>query len=245
MIEEIGLSLVLTSIFSATGALLLFMSRERFEHLTQFLISFSAGTIFGGVFIHLVFRLASNYTRLSGLLVVIGLVLSFMLERVVHWHCHHRGTHEEPVPYVLAAGDGIHNILDGILIATSFLVSISSGIAATVAVIAHKIPKELGDFGVMVDYGFSRMKALAVNVGISVFMFLGAGLVLGVSSISSGILTILLPLVIGNFVYIAGSDLLPDFKHSENWFRHLAVFSLGVGLMYLVPYFKTLVSTVL
>lgn len=237
-------SLVLTSLFSAIGALFLFLSGDKFEKLNPYLISLSAGTIFGGVFIHLVFRLANKYSygRITGLLIIAGMIGSFILERTVHWHCHHRGTHQEPLPYVLAAGDGVHNILDGILIATSFLASTSAGIAATVAIIAHKVPKEVGDFGVMVDYGFSRMKALFVNIAISAFMFLGAAIVLGISQISASAVPILLPLVIGNFVFIAGSDLLPDVKDRENWVKHLTVFSIGVAFMYAIPYLKAAVT---
>lgn len=240
---SIILSLVLTSLFSATGAFLLYISNESFERITPYLISLSAGTIFGGVFIHLVFRLANKYSygRVTGLLIIAGMMGSFLLEKTVHWHCHHSGTHEEPLPYVLAAGDSVHNALDGVLIATSFLASSSAGIAATVAIIAHKIPKELGDFGVMVDYGFSKLKALGVNIGISAFMFIGAGLVLGISQVSASAVPILLPLVVGNFVFIAGSDLLPDFKGSEKWLRHLVVFTVGVGVMYSIPYIKAMI----
>jgi zinc and cadmium transporter len=240
---EIIASLVITSLFSAIGAFLLYISDESFERVTPYLISLSAGTIFGGVFIHLVFRLANkfNYGRITGLLIISGMMGSFLLEKIIHWHCHHSGEHKEPLPYVLAAGDSVHNILDGVLIATSFLASTSAGVAATIAIIAHKIPKELGDFGVMVDYGFSRLKALGVNIGISAFMFLGAVLVLGISQISASTVPILLPLVIGNFVFIAGSDLLPDFKGSENWLTHLLVFSIGVGIMYAIPYIKAMI----
>lgn len=240
---EIIASLVITSLFSAIGAFLLYISDESFERVTPYLISLSAGTIFGGVFIHLVFRLANkfSYGRITGLLIISGMMGSFLLEKIIHWHCHHSGEHKEPLPYVLAAGDSVHNILDGVLIATSFLASTSAGVAATIAIIAHKIPKELGDFGVMVDYGFSRLKALGVNIGISAFMFLGAVLVLGISQISASTVPILLPLVIGNFVFIAGSDLLPDFKGSENWLTHLLVFSIGVGIMYAIPYIKAMI----
>lgn len=241
---SIILSLLITSLFSATGALFLYMSSQRFDKTVPYMISLSAGTIFGGVFIHLVFRLANKYSygRMTGLLIIAGMIGSFVLERTIHWHCHHRGTHHEPLPYVLAAGDSVHNILDGILIATSFLASTSAGIAATIAIIAHKVPKEVGDFGVMVDYGFSRMKALGVNIGISAFMFLGAAVVLGISQISASAVPILLPLVIGNFVFIAGSDLLPDLKDRENWVKHLTVFSIGVAIMYSIPYIKAMVS---
>lgn len=240
---EIVASLLITSLFSSLGALFLFLSREDFEVYVPYLISLSAGTIFGGVFIHLIFRLANrfSYGRLTGLLIMTGIGGSFILERVVHWHCHHREKHEEALPYTLAAGDALHNILDGILIATSYLASVSAGIAATIAVIAHKIPKELGDFGVMVSGGFSRFKALATNVGISLFMFAGAALVLGLSEISSETVPLLLPLVIGNFVYIAGSDLVPQFKDSKSWIKHFLVFSTGVAIMYVVPFIKAAV----
>mgnify|MGYP006267075681 FL=1 len=243
VLQTIIIALLSASVFSAIGAFSLFMTDRNFEKITPFLISLAAGTIFGGVFIHLVFRLANKvgYTRITGLLIIGGMIASFFLERVVHWHCHHTGRHEEPLPYVLAAGDAVHNVLDGVLISTSFLASTSAGIAATIAVIAHKIPKELGDFGVMVDGGFSRMKALAFNIGISVFMFVGAAGVLGLSSLSGDVVTFLLPLVVGNFVFIAGSDLLPEFKTEDRWDLHLVMFSVGVGIMYLVPYIKALV----
>lgn len=243
-IKIIMASLALTALFSAVGALFLFMSQRDFDRITPFLVSLAAGTIFGGVFIHLVFRMANQagYTRASGLLVLAGMAGSLVLERTVHWHCHHTGRHEAPLPYVLAAGDSVHNFLDGILIATGFLASVSSGTAVTVAVIAHKIPKELGDFGVMVDGGFSRPKAFGFNIGISLFMFLGALLVLGLAQLSSGVVAVFIPLVIGNFVYIAGSDLLPRFKSGENWHLHLLMFSAGVGLMYSIPYLKSLVA---
>jgi len=238
--ETIIASLFVTSIFSAIGAFFLYTSRENFENIMPYLISLSAGTIFGGVFIHLIFRLANkfSYGRTTGMLILAGMGGSLALERVVHWHCHHREVHEDALPYVLAVGDSIHNVLDGILITTSFLASSSAGLAATVAVIAHKIPKEMGDFGVMVDGGFSRMKALGVNIGISIFMFIGAALVLGISTLSKQTVPLLLPLVIGNFVYIAGSDLLPEFKNSDDWLKHLTVFGIGVLIMYLIPYIK-------
>ncbi|MFP4038886.1 MAG: ZIP family metal transporter [Candidatus Nanohaloarchaea archaeon] len=235
-------ALFATSLLSGIGALFLGLSKERTEKLTPYLISLSAGTIFGAVFIHLVFKLANNlgYTRETGLLVLGGMFLSLLLERVVHWHCHNKEHHIEAFSYVLLAGDAVHNILDGILIASSFIAGPPSGIAATAAVMFHKVPKEAGDFGVLVESGFTRVKAVLFNVGVSLFMFIGAGIVLGLSSISQNINAYLLPLVIGNFVYIAGSDLLPRFKTDDNLLLHSIMFSTGVAVMYAVPYVKGL-----
>lgn len=243
VLEETVAALAATSIFSAVGAFFLFITESEFDRITPFLVSLAAGTIFGGVFIHLIFRLANQqiYGRFTGVLIILGMIGSFFLEKVVHWHCHHTGKHEEPLPYVLAAGDAVHNVLDGIFITTSFLASVSTGIAATVAVIAHKIPKELGDFGVMVEGGFSRLKALGFNIGLSLLMFVGATIVFGLSEFSGAAVEFLLPVVIGNFVFIAGSDLLPEFKTEDRWMLHILLFSAGVGLMYLIPYIKAIV----
>jgi len=240
VLDLITYSLVATSLLSGLGALFLALNDEKTEILTPYLISLSAGTIFGGVFIHLVFKLANNvgYTRFTGLLVLTGLAGSLVLERLVHWHCHNQDHHIEAFSYVLVAGDAVHNVLDGILIASSFLVGSSAGIASTVAVMAHKIPKEAGDFGVLVESGFSQKKAVGFNIAISLFMFIGAGIVLALSTASSGINALLLPLVIGNFVYIAGADLLPRFKEDEDILLHLTMFGLGTAVMYAIPFIK-------
>lgn len=237
------IALFATSILSGLGALFLGLSEDRTEKLTPYLISLSAGTIFGGVFIHLVFKLANNlgYTRETGLLVLAGMFMSLLLERVVHWHCHNQDNHIEAFSYVLLAGDAVHNVLDGILIASSFLVGLPAGIAATVGVMLHKVPKEAGDFGILVHSGFSRIKAVIFNLGISLFMFVGAAIVLGLASIAGSVNVYLLPLVIGNFVYIAGSDLLPRFKTEDNLLIHSVMFSAGVAVMYAVPYVKGLI----
>lgn len=239
---QIITALLLTSVLSGIGALFLGLNKSRTEKLTPYLISLSAGTIFGGVFIHLVFKLANNlgYTRETGLLVLGGMFMSLLLERVVHWHCHNQDHHIEAFSYVLLAGDAVHNVLDGILVATSFLAGFPAGIAATVGVALHKVPKEAGDFGILVESGFSRVKAVLFNLGVSLFMFVGAGIVLGLSSISGSVNVYLLPLVIGNFVYIAGSDLLPRFKTDNNILLHSIMFSTGVAVMYAVPYIKGL-----
>jgi len=244
MLTRIAGSLVFVSLFSAAGALLLFLSDDRYRAVAPYLVSLSAGTIFGGVFIHLIFRLSNAfaYTRLTGLLVIVGVLGSLVLERLVHWHCHHAETHQEPLPYVLATGDAFHNLIDGVLIATSFLASTTAGFGIVIAVIAHKIPKEFGDFGVMVEYGFSKPKAVMTNIVVSLFMFVGAGGVILLSGVSAATVPFLLPVVIGNFLYVAGSDLLPAFKDDDQWLFHLLVFAAGVAVMYGIPYLRSVLG---
>lgn len=241
---QIIVALLITSVLSAIGAFFLFIGQKKLENLVEYMISLSAGTIFGGVFIHLIYRIANStgYSRETGLLVMSGILLSLILERTIHWHCHDQADHAEPFSYVLLVGDGVHNILDGILIATSFLASVPAGIASTIAIGAHKIPKEVGDFGVLIDAGFSKKKAILANILISLFMFLGALIVLGLSSIIGNLVGILLPLVIGNFIYIAGSDLIPRFKDSNTHILpHILIFTAGALIMYSIPYLKQII----
>lgn len=242
---DIAIALGLTSLLSAIGGFFLFLSKDKIDNLVEYLISLSAGTIFGGVFIHLIYRLANpiGYTRETGLLIMAGIAFSLILERTVHWHCHNQEIHEEPFSYVLLVGDGVHNILDGILITTSFLASSSAGIASTVAVAAHKIPKEVGDFGVLLEGGFTREKAIGANILVSLFMFLGAGIVMALSTVTGNIVALMLPLVVGNFIYIAGSDLLPRFKESDTHIApHLIMFTIGTAIMYAIPFIKQAIA---
>jgi len=234
-------SVLAAAVLAAIGAVFLFMTEDELDRILIYLVSLSAGAIFGGTFIHLVPRYANNigYTHFTGLVVMAGIAGSHLLEKIIHWHCHRMDHDVEPFSYMILAGDGIHNFIDGILIASSYLVSVSAGIAATVAVMLHKIPKEVGDFGVLVHGGFSRFKALAFNIGVGVFMLLGAGFVMLLSGVE-GVRQLLIPLVIGNFVYIAGTDLFPEIKggHEADQKLVFAVFLLGIGLMYSIVLLK-------
>jgi len=238
-------SVLASTLLAALGAVFLFLNKEHLDRILIYLVALSTGAIFGGVFIHLIPRYANNigYTHTTGLVVLGGIIGSHMLEKVIHWHCHRLDHDIEPFSYMILAGDGLHNILDGIVIASSYLVSVSAGIAATIAVMLHKIPKEVGDFGALVHGGFSEKKALAFNVGIGAFMLLGAGAVILVSGLENAD-TVLIPLTIGNFVYIAGTDLFPEIRNSGEGNNHwitITVFMAGVGLMYSIVLLKPLI----
>lgn len=234
-------SVLAASMFAALGAVFLVLKRDNLSRVLVYLVSLSTGAIFGGTFIHLIPRYASDigYTHFTGLVVMAGIAGSHLLEKVIHWHCHHTGHDVEPFSYMILVGDGIHNFIDGLLIASSYLVSVSAGVAATVAIMLHKVPKEVGDFGTLVHGGFTEKKALAFNVGVGVFMFLGAGIAVLVSGFG-GAEKFLVPLVIGNFVYIAGTDLFPEVKEHEGSNKMLVflVFLLGVGMMYSIVLLK-------
>jgi len=134
-------------------------------------------------------------------------------------------------------GDGVHNLIDGMLIGASYTVSIPIGIATTLAVILHEIPQEIGDFGVLLHAGLSIKKAFAFNFLSALTAILGAIISLFAGSHIEGYSSILLPITAGGFIYIAGSDLIPELQYecklSTSVQQFIAII-LGVGIMALL-----------
>ena len=216
------------------------------EKTLLFLVSISAGTLFGGAFLHLLPEAIeeSGFTVQISLLLLAGIVLFFILEKFIHWHhSHHEhdfkhmGHHPTHLAPMNIMGDVLHNFLDGLVIAGSYLVSIPAGIATTVAVVLHEIPQEIADFGVLVYSGMSKMKALFYNFLSASVAIIGAiiGLVLGAQS--EMFLEIIIPLAVGGFIYIAGSNLIPELhkeSHLKESLFHLSGIVLGIALMFLL-----------
>jgi zinc and cadmium transporter len=201
-------SLLVASLLSASGAVLIVFGSDRLDEWEHYLVSLSIGAILGGAFIHLVPRYAEDFglTQAAGLVIVLSIVGSYALGEAVHWHCH-RHCEFEAFSVTLVVGDSIHNVLDGIIVSSSYYAPLPVGIAATAAVMLHKVPKEVGDFGVLLQGGVPRWRAVEVNVLTNVFAFLGAGAVIFLADVR-GVIELLLPLAIGNFIYVAGADLL-------------------------------------
>jgi zinc and cadmium transporter len=133
-------------------------------------------------------------------------------------------------------GDGLHNFIDGLIIVGGYLVSIPAGIATTIAVLLHEIPQEIGDFGILVHGGFTKWKALLLNFLSAVFAILGALFALWIGNYVNNVENILVSIAIGGFIYIAGSDLIPELhKESHSFMKSLLqafVFVLGILVMY-------------
>jgi len=212
-------SVGIVSLISLVGVFMLSLHDRLLKRVLLYLVSFSTGALLGNVFLHLLPEMIENGGDLSRSLslVLVGIVLSFILEKFIHWrHCHSLDCegHVHPVGHLVLIGDAVHNILDGILIATAYLVSIPLGIATTTAVLLHEIPQEFGDFAILIHSGITKQRALMMNFLSALTAFFGAALVIGLSGRVSGIESLLLPLAAGNFLYIAGSDLIPEL-HKE------------------------------
>ncbi len=235
------LSVIIVSLISFIGVFSLSIQQKRLKTILIYLISFSAGAMLGDAFIHLLPELVEeSFTLSSSIFILVGIAIFLVLEKVVHWqHCHSNileENHVHPFAYTNVLGDALHNFIDGIIIAASFIISIPAGIATTIAVVLHEIPQEIGDFGVLLHAGLSKSKALALNFLSGVFAIVGAVITLLLTNSIDKIQSFLVPIAIGGFIYIAGSDLIPEIhKHSEKLSKsllQLLAFAFGVAVMY-------------
>lgn len=229
-------SALLVSILSLIGIFTLAIKDEILSKILLGLVGFSAGALMGGAFLHMIpeaLEWSGSATVHS--YVIIGFILFFLLERVLYWrHCHDGQCDVHIFTYLNLIGDGIHNFTDGMTIAVSFVTSIQLGIIATLAVISHEIPQELGDFGILVYGGFSKTKALFYNLLSALTAILGALIGYFISSYMENITALLISLAAGGFIYISGSDLVPELhKLSEVKKSILSFCFFIIGIMFM------------
>ena len=236
-------SVIVVSIISLVGILTLWVKEQNLKKILLHLVSFSAGALFGDVFIHLIPEVMekTGFGLTLSILILFGILFSFVIERILQWrHCHIPTSSEHPhsYAYMNLFGDAIHNFLDGLIIGGAYIISIPVGIATTLAVVLHEIPQELGDFGVLIYGGFNKKRALWFNFLIALTAVLGAFIALFIGTALEGFIPLLMAFAAGNFIYIAGSDLIPELrKHEPNLKEsgfQIALISLGIAIMLLI-----------
>jgi zinc and cadmium transporter len=243
MTEVLLYSLVavfLISLISFVGVLGLVLKRKVLDKLLLVLVAFAAGALLGAAFFDLIpesFEVIGNFYW-----VVVGIVFFFLIESVLHWHHSHNPEGKckkciRPVAYLNLIADGFHNFIDGVIIVAGFLIGVPAGITIAIAIALHEIPQEIGDFAILVHGGFSRFKALMFNF-LSALMAL-LGVVIGYFALSSfeNWIPYVIAIAAGGFIYIAGTDLIPELHKEKNYLRILLqiVFLIfGVGLMWFV-----------
>ena len=230
---------LIVSLLSLLGILAIILSPVKIKKLTFWLVSFAVGALLGDVFLHLLPELArDNFTLKQGGLILGGLLLFFVIEKCLAWrHCHipTSKNHPHPLGMMNLIGDGLHNFLDGLIIGGAFLIGRPLGLATTLAVIFHEIPQEISDFGILIHAGFSRFKALLFNFFSALSAVLGLLIVMIFDSYSQTLELMIVPLTIGGFLYIAGSDLVPELKKEvgiKSSFKQLSGILLGIMIMY-------------
>jgi zinc and cadmium transporter len=246
-IYSIG-SVILVSLVSFIGIFTLSLKKERLERITLILVSFAVGGLFGDALIHL---LPESFETLgtglnTSLYIITGVLIFFILEKFVRWrHCHMpmSMSNIHPVVTLNIIGDSVHNLIDGMIIGASFSAGIPLGIATTLAVILHEIPQEIGDFGVLIHGGLSIKKALGFNFLSALAAVIGAIISLFIGQYLNSYTLILMPITAGGFLYIAGSDLIPELHHGcdvkiSNAIGQFIAILLGVAIMALLLFLE-------
>jgi zinc and cadmium transporter len=246
-------SILIVTVFSLLGGILsliggVVLLRTRAHHIklfTTYSVPFAAGALLGAVFLDLLREgLELSETDVVLLSVLGGIVGFFALERVTHWFHHH---HEEDStakksPLLIIVGDTLHNALDGVAIASSFLISVPTGIVTTIAVAAHEIPQEIGDFGVLLSKGLSKKKVLLANVVSSLATTVAAVAVFILGDADKLPLGVLLGISAGFLLYVALSDLIPTIHEKPSkkgsLDKQLLLLLAGIATVWLAVYFS-------
>lgn len=236
------LSALAIAILSMVGIVFVALKHKTLEKILLLLISFSAGTLLGGAFFHLLTEAISEFGQPVKIFIfmLIGFALFFILEKIFRWrHCHeeHCDTHKH-LGKLNLIGDGFHNIIDGLILISAFAVSLKLGWSILFAIALHEVVQEIGDFGVLLYAGYSKTKALIYNF-ISACTIL-IGVILGhflVNSIQN-INIFLLPFAAGGFIYIATSDIIPELHKESNLKKSILSFIFFV-LALILMYFLT------
>lgn len=232
---------LLGSIGALIGGFVLLSRKKLALKVSHFLASFAAGILLGTAFFDLLPE-AVHQGGEAGVnifpWVLFGILLFFLIERFIHWFHHHEEFHEEDeskttLPLIIF-GDTIHNFIDGVVVAATFMVSVPLGIATAISVFAHEVPQEIGDFGLMLHKGLMPKKIILVNILSAAVAFLGAIITYSLGNILEGYMPMLLAVTAGFFIYIASSDLIPEIHHEKRKgfaFIESSLLILGVVIM--------------
>lgn len=232
------ISAVVVSLISFIGVFLLSFKQDKLNKVLLLLVCFAIGALFGNTFFHL---LPESYQHINSAYVawicIGGFLVFFVLEQCLHLHSHSKGEdqHIKNYGYLSLYADGIHNFTDGILIAIAWMVSPEIGISTTLVIVLHEIPQEIGDFGVLLQAGFSRRKALVFNFYSACAAILGVLLTLWLGEKIDHFSMYILPFAAGGFVYLAATSLLPEvLRHTNkrNFIPYILLILTGVAVMY-------------
>lgn len=238
------LYIVLASLISTAigvgAASILYFNEKIARKMTIILISFAVGTMLAAVFFDLLPEALEKVGDRALPLTLLGILLFFVLEKVLLvYHCHENPEshhhHLHAARSLVLFGDFAHNLLDGIIIATTFLVSVPVGIVATIAIIAHEVPQEIGDFSILIHSGMARARALMWNMFSGLGSLVGAVAIILFSERIVGAAEYLLPISAGGFLYIAAADLMPEIHDDvRGWHSFVHVIAVAVGIITMI-----------
>lgn len=249
ILSQIIVANLIISLLSLSGIFVIWFKEAILQKILLILVSLSAGVLLSDALLHLIpealLKSGGNeeYLTLVFLIVIIGYLFFFILEQFLTWHHCHKTTHKhsiKPMSELILFGDSIHNFIDGLAVAASFLISPITGVATIVAVVLHEVPQEIGDFGVLVYGGFNKNKALLANFLSAITAMIGGIVGFYFFKDNNNIIIWLLSFAAGNFIYIASSDLIPEIKlqnGSKESIIHLGFFLIGILIMLALKFY--------
>lgn len=213
---------LLSSTLGLIGGFALLAGRTTVQRWSRFLVSFAAGTLLGAAFFDLLTEAIHEFPEsvtFTYAWVMVGFLLFFVVEKFLLWH--HHGQHEETntskpiLAPLIIVGDALHNLIDGLVIGAAFLVDPALGVTTAVAVLAHELPQEIGDFSILIHSGMPRRKIAWWNLFGALVSPIGTLLVFAAASVVEGLELPLLGLSAGMFIYIAAADLVPEIHREK------------------------------
>lgn len=235
------------SVGGLVGGIILLSKEKLALRISHFLAAFAAGILLGTAFFDLLPEAVHEGGKGNINIfpwVLFGIVLFFLLERFIHWFHHHEGHGDEKGPKstlsLIIFSDTLHNFMDGIVIAATFMVNIPLGITTALSIFAHELPQEIGDFGLMLHKGLKPKKIICVNILSALVSVAGALITYFLGDVLEGILPILLAITAGFFIYIALSDLIPEMHHEKkesHAFIQSSLLAVGVVSMWISVFF--------
>ena len=242
---------LLGGVLSALAAALFLVLKESHRnHLLPHLVSFATGALLGaallGLLPHALVELGEGDMHVIPMTVLLGLLGFFVLEKMVLWrHCHHdhcevhaptADIHHRSTATMILVGDGLHNFLDGVLIAGAFLTDIHLGVVTSLAVVAHEIPQEVGDFAVLLYGGYTRARAFLYNIAASLTTVIGGVLAYYTLQDLQAALPFVLAVAASSFIYIAVADLIPTLHERVEavaTLQQILLIASGIVVIYL------------
>ncbi|MBR9683035.1 ZIP family metal transporter [Candidatus Woesearchaeota archaeon] len=230
------LATLLNSLLGLVGIFSFWIKEKLLNRLVMSLVAFSAGTLLGGAFFHL---LAESVESLPAMNVfgyaLIGFIFFLLIEGYFHWH-HCKNCAAHPFTKLMLVGSGIHNFIDGLIIAAAFQVNILLGVISTAMILAHELPQELGLFGVLIYGKYKKKKALWYAFSVQAICIVGGVVGFLVLSKVEVLSSFLIPFAAGGFIYIAAADLIPEMHKMyqgkvKETIKMLSVFLLGILFM--------------
>lgn len=223
-----------------------FFKRPVYEKIVNYLISFAVGTMLATSFFEIIPESIEEMGKKSINYILIGILLFLLVEKYIHWHhcnmdsCEKKHKKVKPYVFLNLIGDGLHNFIDGAIIAAAYMTDFRLGVITTFSVAVHELPQEIGDFSILLKGGMNFRQAIYFNFLIALTALMGGMLAIFLSSYIHDINPILLSVAAGGFIYLSLSDIVPE-THKEtrpkNIVNQTLILLLGILIIYLLILF--------